>query len=161
MDTIVAAATPPGVGGVGIVRVSGPEAERIALEMLGSLPEPRVVTNQVFRGAAGEMLDTGLAIYFAAPESFTGESVLELHGHGGPLVMSLLVAAAVDLGARQAEPGEFTKRAFLNDKLDLAQAEAIADLISSGTAQAARASLRSLTGAFQSCGRRFRHSGIP
>ena len=148
MDTIVAAATPPGVGGVGIVRVSGPEAERIALEMLGSLPEPRVVTNQVFRGAAGEMLDTGLAIYFAAPESFTGESVLELHGHGGPLVMSLLVAAAVDLGARQAEPGEFTKRAFLNDKLDLAQAEAIADLISSGTAQAARASLRSLTGAF-------------
>ena len=148
MDTIVAAATPPGVGGVGIVRVSGSEARRIAERMLGSLPEPRVATYGVFRDTAGEKLDTGLALYFPAPGSFTGEPVLELHGHGGPVIMSLIIDAAVELGARLAEPGEFTKRAFLNDKLDLVQAEAIADLIQSGTAQAARASLRSLSGAF-------------
>jgi tRNA modification GTPase len=148
MDTIVAAATPPGVGGVGIVRVSGPDAERIARHMLGSLPEPRTATHRTFRGQQGQKLDTGLALYFPAPASFTGESVLELHGHGGPVVMSMLVAAAVALGARLAEPGEFTKRAFLNDKLDLAQAEAIADLIASGTTQAARAALRSLSGTF-------------
>jgi tRNA modification GTPase len=147
-DTIVAAATPPGTGGVGIVRISGSEAEHIARGMLGSLPEPRTATHQTFRNAAGEQLDTGIALYFPAPASFTGESVLELHGHGGPVVMSLLVEAAVGLGARRAEAGEFTKRAFLNDKLDLAQAEAIADLIGSGTAQAARAALRSLSGAF-------------
>jgi len=148
MDTIVAAATPPGIGGVGIVRISGAEAERIACAILGSLPEPRKATHATFRNAAGERLDTGLALYFPAPASFTGESVLELHGHGGPVVISLLVDAALELGARLAEPGEFTRRAFINEKLDLAQAEAIADLISSGTAQAARAALRSLTGAF-------------
>lgn len=148
VDTIVAAATPPGTGGVGIVRISGGEAERIARAMLGSLPEPRNATQRAFRNAAGDKLDAGIAVYFPAPVSFTGESVLELHGHGGPLVMSLLVDAAVECGARLAEPGEFTKRAFLNGKLDLAQAEAIADLIGSGTAQAARAALRSLSGAF-------------
>ena len=148
MDTIVAAATPPGIGGVGIVRISGGDAERIACAMLGCLPEPRNATHAKFRNAAGEQLDTGLALYFPAPASYTGESVLELHGHGGPVVMSMLVDAAVELGARLAEPGEFTRRAFINDKLDLAQAEAIADLISSGTAQAARAALRSLSGAF-------------
>lgn len=147
-DTIVAAATPPGVGGVGIVRISGGETERIARAMLGSLPEPRNATHRTFRNTTGKRLDTGIALYFPAPASFTGESVLELHGHGGPVVMSMLVDAAVELGARLAEPGEFTKRAFLHDKLDLAQAEAIADLISSGTAQAARAALRSLSGAF-------------
>ena len=147
-DTIVAPATPPGIGGVGVVRVSGDAAETIARRMLGSLPEPRTATYRAFRGASGEQLDTGLALYFPAPASFTGDSVLELHAHGGPVVMSLLVDAAVALGARLAEPGEFTKRAFLNDKLDLAQAEAIADLIGSGTAQAARAALRSLSGAF-------------
>jgi tRNA modification GTPase len=147
-DTIVARATPPGTGGVGIVRVSGQQTEAIARTLLGSLPEPRTATYRSFRNAAGERLDTGLALYFPAPTSFTGESVLELHGHGGPVVISLLVDAIVDLGARQAEPGEFSKRAFLNDKLDLVQAEAIADLIGSGTAQAARAALRSLSGAF-------------
>jgi tRNA modification GTPase len=116
--------------------------------MLGSLPEPRTATYRLFRDGAGNRLDAGLALYFPAPASFTGESVLELHGHGGPLVMAMLVDAVVALGARRAEPGEFTRRAFINDKLDLAQAEAIADLIGSGTAQAARAALRSLTGEF-------------
>jgi len=147
-DTIVALATPPGTGGVGVVRISGGDSERIARAMLGSLPEPRAATFGTFADARGEPIDKGLALYFPAPASFTGESVLELHGHGGPVVMGLLVDAAVELGARRAEPGEFTKRAFLNDKLDLAQAEAVADLIESGTAQAARAALRSLNGAF-------------
>jgi len=147
-DTIVAPATPPGTGGVGIVRVSGDGAASIARAVLGSLPEPRTATYRSFRNKSGEKIDTGLALYFPAPASFTGESVLELHGHGGPVVMSLLVDAIVELGARQAEPGEFSKRAFLNGKLDLVQAEAIVDLINSGTAQAARAALRSLSGAF-------------
>jgi tRNA modification GTPase len=147
-DTIVAAATPPGAGGVGIVRISGNDAERIARAMLGSLPEPRMATQRSFRDQGGKTLDNGLALYFPAPASFTGESVIELHGHGGPVLVSMLVDAAIELGARLAEPGEFTKRAFLNDKLDLAQAEAVADLIGSGTKQAARAALRSLSGTF-------------
>lgn len=116
--------------------------------MLGSLPEPRTATYRVFRDAAGVRLDAGLALYFPAPASFTGEAVLELHGHGGPVVIGMIVEAVVRHGARRALPGEFTKRAFLNDKLDLAQAEAVADLIGSGTAQAARAALRSLAGEF-------------
>ena len=148
IDTIVASATPPGTGGVGIVRVSGEQTEAIARAVLGSLPEPRSATFRVFRNASGQRLDAGLALYFPAPASFTGESVLELHGHGGPLVISSIVDAIVELGARQAEPGEFSQRAFLNDKLDLVQAEAIADLINAGTSQAARAALRSLSGTF-------------
>ncbi len=147
-DTIVASATPPGTGGIGIVRISGDKAEAIARAMLGSLPEPRTATYRTFADAKGQKIDAGLALYFPGPASFTGESVLELHGHGGPLVVSMLVDAAVELGARQAMPGEFSERAFHNDKLDLVQAEAIADLIGSGTAQAARAALRSLSGAF-------------
>ena len=147
-DTIVARATPPGTGGIGVVRISGAAVERIAATMLGSLPKPRHATHRSFRDARGEELDDGIALYFPAPDSFTGESVLELQGHGGPVVMGMIVDAAVELGARQAEPGEFTRRAFLNDKLDLAQAEAIADLISSGTEQAARAALHSLSGTF-------------
>ena len=147
-DTIVAAATPPGTGGVGIVRLSGSNTERIARQMLGSLPEPRMATLRCFRDATGRAVDAGIALYFPAPASFTGESVLELHGHGGPVVVAALVEAAVGFGARRAEPGEFTKRAFLNDKLDLVQAEAIADLVASGTEQAARAALRSLSGEF-------------
>ena len=147
-DTIVAAATPPGTGGVGVVRISGEAAEAIAQAMLGSLPKPRFATYRTFRNAAGEELDSGIALYFPAPRSFTGEPVLELHGHGGPVVTGMLVDAAVELGARLAEPGEFTQRAFLNDKLDLAQAEAIADLIASGTEQAARAALHTLSGTF-------------
>jgi tRNA modification GTPase len=116
--------------------------------MLGSLPEPRVATFAAFVDVRGAQLDEGLALYFPGPASFTGESVLELQGHGGPVVMSLLLDAVVELGGRRADPGEFSKRAFLNDKLDLTQAEAIADLIGSGTAQAARAALRSLNGLF-------------
>ncbi len=147
-DTIVAAATPPGSGGVGIVRISGDRVENIARRMLGSLPEPRCATYRDFRNATSERLDAGLALYFPAPASFTGESVLELHGHGGPFVIARIVDAVVELGAREAAPGEFSRRAFMNGKLDLAQAEAIADLINSGTTQAARAALRSLTGQF-------------
>ncbi len=147
-DTIVAAATPPGVGGVGVVRISGPAAAAIATAILGSVPEPRHATYRRFRDAAGGVVDAGIALFFPAPGSYTGEDVLELQGHGGPLVMSLLVDAALALGARRAEPGEFTQRAFLNDKLDLAQAEAVADLVASGTADAARAAMRSLEGRF-------------
>ena len=147
-DTIVAAATPPGTGGIGIVRVSGKQTEHIARTLLGSLPEPRTAAYRIFRDGSGQKIDAGLALYFPAPASFTGESVLELHGHGGPLVVSSLVEAVVGIGARQAEPGEFSQRAFLNGKLDLVQAEAIADLINAGTTQAARAALRSLSGAF-------------
>lgn len=147
-DTIVAAATPPGTGGIGIVRVSGDKTEQIARTLLGSLPEPRSAAYRAFRNSDGEKLDAGLALYFPAPASYTGESVLELHGHGGPLVISQLVESIVEQGARRAEPGEFSQRAFLNDKLDLVQAEAIADLINAGTAQAARAALRSLSGTF-------------
>ena len=147
-DTIVAAATPPGTGGVGIVRVSGERVETIARRVLGSLPEPRDASYKTFRNSNGEKLDTGLALYFPAPASFTGESVLELHGHGGPLVISQLLEAIVAMGARRADPGEFSQRAFLNNKLDLVQAEAIVDLINAGTSQAARAALRSLSGVF-------------
>ena len=147
-DTIVAAATPPGTGGVAIVRLSGPQVEAIARKLIGELPTPRLASKRNFCDASGTLLDTGIVLYFPAPASFTGESVLELHGHGSPLVVTLLIDAAVVLGARIAEPGEFTRRAYLNDKLDLVQAEAIADLINSGTEQAARAALRSLSGAF-------------
>jgi len=149
-DTIVASATPPGTGGIGIVRISGDQTEEIARAMLGSLPEPRTATYRSFANGEGQKIDAGIALYFPAPASFTGESVLELHGHGGPIVVSLLVDAAIGLGARRAAPGEFSMRAFLNEKLDLVQAEAIADLVGSGTAQAARAALRSLSGAFSS-----------
>jgi tRNA modification GTPase len=148
MDTIVATATPPGIGGVGIVRISGALAEQIARRMLGELPAPRTASLRAFRDQHGETIDNGLALYFPAPASFTGEPVLELHGHGGPTLMAMLVDTAIAFGARHAQPGEFTKRAFLNDKLDLAQAEAVADLIGSGTRQAARAALQSLSGVF-------------
>jgi len=147
-DTIAAIATPPGRGGIGVVRVSGSRVIGIAQRLLGDLPQPRHAALRVFRDAAGEMLDGGLALYFPAPASFTGEDVLELHGHGGPVVMDLLLARVVELGARIAQPGEFSRRAFINDKIDLTQAEAIADLIDSGSAQAARAALRSLQGEF-------------
>jgi tRNA modification GTPase len=147
-DTIAAIATPPGRGGIGVIRLSGTRVPTIAEEMLGDVPEPRRAALRVFRAANGEMLDGGLAIYFPAPASFTGEDVLELHGHGGPIVMDMLLARVLELGARLAMPGEFSQRAFLNDKIDLAQAEAIADLIDSGSTEAARAALRSLQGEF-------------
>ena len=147
-DTIVAAATPPGTGGIGVVRISGPEAASIGQRIAGKLTRPRYATLAKFKDANGEEIDQGMVILFPAPHSFTGETVVELHGHGGPLVLGGIVDAAVGMGARIALPGEFSKRAFLNDKLDLAQAEAIADLIGSGTKQAAQAALRSLAGAF-------------
>jgi tRNA modification GTPase len=147
-DTIAALATAPGRGGIGIVRVSGGSSRAIAEVLLGRVPAPRVAELHRFLDAAGDPIDEGIALYFPGPASFTGEDVLELQGHGGPVVMDLLLRRVLELGARAAQPGEFTQRAFLNDKLDLAQAEAIADLIDSGSAQAARAALRSLQGEF-------------
>lgn len=148
-DTIAAAATPPGRGGIGIVRISGPKVPELAAVLLGGdLPRARHATFARFLDAQREPIDAGLALFFPAPHSYTGEHVLELHGHGGPLVMEALVSRAVELGARRAQAGEFTQRAFLNDKLDLAQAEAIADLIDAGSQQAARAAMRSLQGEF-------------
>ena len=147
-DVIAAIATPAGRGGVGIVRVSGPDVSPIVDGMLGRVLRPRVATRASFCGAHGEVLDEGLALFFPAPGSYTGESVLELHGHGGPAVLALLLKRCLELGARIADPGEFTKRAFLNDKIDLAQAEAVADLIDATTTTAARAATRSLSGEF-------------
>ncbi len=147
-DTIVAIATPPGRGGIGVVRVSGPGAAAIGAAIAGPLPPPRRADARRFRDADGTALDAGLVIWFPAPHSFTGEDVFELHGHGGPVVLDLLVARCVALGARPARAGEFSERAFLNDKIDLAQAEAVADLIDAGSALAARAALRSLEGEF-------------
>ena len=147
-DTIAAIATPPGRGGIGIVRVSGRDCRTMAAGLLGRVPQPRTAELHRFLDAAGDAIDEGIALFFPGPASFTGEDVLELQGHGGPVVLDLLLRRALELGARAAEPGEFTQRAFLNDKLDLAQAEAVADLIESGSAQAARAALRSLQGEF-------------
>jgi tRNA modification GTPase len=147
-DTIAAAATPAGRGGVAIVRISGPAVAQIATALLGQLPAPRHATIARWNDSAGDALDTGLALYFPAPHSFTGEDVLELHGHGGTVIVEALLERLVQLGARRAQPGEFSQRAYLNDKLDLAQAEAIADLIDAGSRSAARAALRSLQGEF-------------
>jgi tRNA modification GTPase len=147
-ETIVAIATPPGRGGVGIVRVSGKSLEAIAQSFCGKSLAPRVATHTQFRDAQNEIIDDGLALFFKAPASFTGEDVLELHAHGSPVVLQALVRRAIELGARHAEPGEFTKRAYLNNKLDLAQAEAVADIIDAATENAARAAVRSLTGEF-------------
>lgn len=147
-ETIAAIATPPGRGGIGIVRVSGPKAPDIAADIAGAVPEPGRSVLREFRDVEGALLDTGLLLFFASPRSFTGEDVVEFHGHGGPVVLDLILQRTLALGARLARPGEFSERAFLNDKLDLAQAEAVADLIDSGTAQAARAALRSLSGEF-------------
>ncbi|MDP1652987.1 MAG: tRNA uridine-5-carboxymethylaminomethyl(34) synthesis GTPase MnmE [Rhodocyclaceae bacterium] len=150
-DTIAAIATPPGRGGIGVVRVSGHDLLPFAVALTGKPAQtfqPRRATSADFRAADGLLLDQGLILFFPAPHSFTGEDVLELHGHGGPVVMHALLARCVELGARLAEPGEFSRRAFENDKIDLAQAEGIADLIEAASAQAARAALRSLSGEF-------------
>ena len=147
-DTIAAIATAPGRGGVGVIRISGADLKPLAEAIVGKLPLPRYATYANFKAADGAVLDQGLALYFPGPGSFTGEDVLELQGHGGPVIMRLLLQRCVELGARLAEPGEFTKRAFLNDKLDLAQAEAVADLIDASSEQAARSAVRSLQGAF-------------
>lgn len=148
-DTIAAIATPRGRGGIGIVRISGPGTQHIANQILGfPLPSPRRACCRDFIGPDGDSIDNGIALYFPAPHSFTGEDVLELHGHGGLVVMDLLLQHTLTLGARVARPGEFSERAFLNEKFDLTQAEAIADLIESHTEQAARCALRSLQGEF-------------
>ena len=147
-DTIVARATPPGRGGIAVIRLSGPGVGEIAAGMLGELPEPRRAELRKFVDATGEPIDSGIALLFPAPHSFTGEDVLELQCHGGAMVCDLLIERAIELGARFADPGEFSRRAFLNDRMDLAQAEAIADLIDSGSRSAARAAQRSLRGDF-------------
>jgi tRNA modification GTPase len=147
-EVIAAIATPPGRGGIGVVRVSGPDVSRVIEGIVGRALPARVATRADFVDARGETLDQGLALYFPAPASYTGEAVLELHGHGGPAVLAQILRRCLDLGARLAEPGEFTKRAFLNGKIDLAQAESVADLIDAATTTAARAAARSLSGAF-------------
>jgi len=150
-ETIAAIATPPGQGGVGIIRVSGPNSRAIAKAVIGTLPRPRNAHLANFNDASNQLIDEGIALFFPSPNSFTGEDVLELQGHGGPVVMDLLLQTVLAVGARVARPGEFSERAFLNGKLDLVQAEAIADLIESGTASAARLAARSLQGKFSEC----------
>lgn len=147
-DTIAAVATAPGRGGIGVVRVSGPLAATIAVAVAGRLPAPRHATLAHFSGEAGALLDEGIALFFPAPHSYTGEDVLELQGHGGPVVLREILRRCVALGARLAEPGEFTRRAFLNGRVDLAQAESVADLIDAASAEAARGAARSLAGEF-------------
>ena len=147
-DAIAAIATPPGRGGIGVVRVSGPELEPTVRALAGRAVRSRQATRADFLDSTGAVIDQGLILYFRAPHSYTGEDVIELQGHGGPVVLNLLLQRCLELGARLAEPGEFTKRAFLNDKIDLAQAEGVADLIDAATAQAARCAMRSLQGDF-------------
>ncbi|NBA97025.1 tRNA uridine-5-carboxymethylaminomethyl(34) synthesis GTPase MnmE [Pseudomonas sp. R5(2019)] len=147
-ETIAAIATAQGRGGVGIVRISGPLASQAAKQITGRQLTPRYAHYGPFRDSESQVIDEGLALYFPGPNSFTGEDVLELQGHGGPVVLDMLLQRCLELGCRLARPGEFSERAFLNDKLDLAQAEAIADLIEASSAQAARNALRSLQGAF-------------
>jgi tRNA modification GTPase len=149
-DIIAAVATAPGRAGIGVVRVSGASLADFAGRLLGRIPVARRATRVAFTDAAGAPIDDGLALFFPAPRSYTGEDVLELHGHGGPVVSRMLLARCLELGARLAEPGEFTRRAFLNDRLDLAQAESVADLIDAATETAARSAVRSLQGEFSS-----------
>ena len=147
-DTIAAIASAPGRGAVGVIRVSGPSVPQIAESIVGNLPAPRIAQFAHFLGRDGAPLDRGLALYFPAPASYTGEHVLELQGHGGVLVLDSLLKRLLELGCRMARPGEFSERAFLNGKIDIAQAEAIADLIDAGSVEAARAAVRSMQGEF-------------
>ena len=147
-DTIAAIATASGRGGIGVVRISGQNLDRLAQAVIGSLPPPRQARYGNFLDENGQLIDQGIALYFPAPHSYTGENVLELQGHGGSAVLQIVLQRCLDLGARLARPGEFTERAFLNNKLDLAQAESVADLIDATTTQAARSALRSLHGDF-------------
>lgn len=148
LETIVATATPPGRGGIAIIRISGTKTKTIAKKILGRLPKPRRAEYHVFKDKNNQIIDEGIALFFSNPNSFTGEDILELQGHGGPAVVNLLIKEVIGLGARLARPGEFSERAFLNNKMDLAQAEAVADLIQATSEQAARASIRSLQGEF-------------
>ena len=147
-DTIIASASAAGIGGINVIRISGPDTEDIARTVLGEIPQPRVATYKKFLNNSQDILDMGVAIYFPAPDSFTGESVLELHAHGGNFIGNNIIKEITLMGARYAAPGEFSKRAYLNGKIDLIQAEAIADLISSGTQKSAKAALNSLSGVF-------------
>lgn len=147
-DTIAAIATAYGRGGIGVVRISGEDLRDFSRNILGKIPVPRAATLSNFLSAEGEVIDQGIALYFPAPHSYTGQDVLELQGHGGDAVLRRLLGRCLELGARPAEPGEFTRRAFLNDKMDLAQAESVADLIDAATAEAARTAMRSLRGEF-------------
>ena len=147
-DTIAAIGTPPGRGGIAIVRVSGTKVAELARSVLGRVPAARHATLTVAHNSGGDALDQGIALYYPAPNSYTGEDVLEFQGHGGVAVMQAVLAAFLDSGARLAEPGEFTRRAFLNNRIDLAQAEAVADLINASSNEAARSALRSLSGEF-------------
>lgn len=147
-DTIAAIATASGAGGIGVVRVSGPLSQSIAVSVLGHCPKPRHAAYLDFLQADGDLIDRGIAIFYPNPHSYTGEDVLELQGHGGTALMQILLARCIALGARQAEPGEFTRRAYLNDKMDLAQAEAVADVINAATIEAAKSAVRSLSGEF-------------
>jgi len=147
-DTIAAIATAHGQGGIGVIRISGAVAPVIAQGLLGKQPRHRTATLSTFKDALGVPMDHGIALYFSAPHSFTGEDVLELQGHGGTAVLQLVLQRVIELGARLAQPGEFTQRAFLNGKLDLAQAESVADLIAATTEQGARSAMRSLQGEF-------------
>lgn len=149
-DTICAIATPSGRSGIGVLRVSGPACQTIAKAILGSLPRPRHAHYAVFRDEDGSPLDQGIALYFPAPHSFTGEDVLELQGHGGTQILNALLRRLLGLGARLAQAGEFSERAFINDKIDLLQAEAIADLIDASSEQAMRSAMRTLQGDFSS-----------
>lgn len=147
-DTIAAIATPPGRGGVCIIRVSGPQSSSIAQAVTGQIPKPRQATYCQFIDKQANLIDEGLALYFPGPSSYTGEDVLELQGHGGIVVSDMILQAVLEAGARMARPGEFSERAYLNDKLDLTQAEAVVDLIDAGSRQAARAAVRTLDGEF-------------
>ena len=147
-DTIAAIATAPGRSGIGVVRISGPQLDPLIAGIIGKPLPPRRAVLAEFLDARHEVMDQGIALYFPEPRSYTGQAVLELHGHGGPLVLQLLLKRCLELGARLAQPGEFTRRAYLNDKLDLAQAESVADLIDAATEEAARSALRSLRGEF-------------
>jgi tRNA modification GTPase len=147
-DTIAAIATASGAGGIGIVRISGALCQSIATSILGHCPAPRYAAYLDFKDAEGDLIDRGIAIYYPNPHSYTGEDVLELQAHGGTALMQILLERCIQLGARQAEPGEFTRRAYLNDKMDLAQAEAVADVINAATLEAAKSAVRSLSGEF-------------
>ena len=147
-DTIAAIATASGTGGIGVVRVSGQLSKAIATQILGHCPAPRYAAYLDFKQARGDLIDRGIAIFYQNPHSYTGEDVLELQAHGGSALMQILLARCIELGARQAEPGEFTRRAYFNDKIDLAQAEAVADVINASTIEAAQSAMRSLSGEF-------------
>lgn len=149
-DIIAAIATPPGRGGIGVIRISGKNLEKLAETILGKLPKPRYAHLSQFMDTHGQVIDRGIALYFPAPNSYTGEDVLELQGHGGPAVMNLLLNQCLAAGARLAQPGEFTLRAYLNNKIDLIQAESVADIIAASTSEAARCAIHSLQGHFSS-----------